>query len=96
MGDNVFCRCERLKHVTFAKGNQLEKIGKCCFGGSGIEEITLPSTLKEIGNGTFDSCTSLKRIYVEDGCEANLINVRAPDSTCVIPLSTARIGDVSL
>ena len=36
--------CENLKDVEIPEG--VEQIGKWCFFGSKIEEITLPSTLK--------------------------------------------------
>ena len=76
--DNAFCWCDELMRVTFAKDSKLEKIGECCFYWSGIEEIKLPSTLKEVGDGTFNDCYSLEKIYVEDGCEASLVNTSAP------------------
>ena len=45
----------------------MEYIGKYCFYFSGIEEITLPSTLKEISKGAFDCC-GLRTVLVEEGC----------------------------
>ena len=82
--------------MTFVEGSKLERIGKYCFDGSGIEETTLPRTLREIGYGVFDKCDNLKTIYVEDGCEASLIDARVPNSTCVISLSTTLFGGVSI
>ena len=38
------------------------------FQNSGIEEITLPSTLKKIDRYTFSGCNSLKTIYVKSSC----------------------------
>ena len=49
----AFRGCKKLKRVTFAKNSGLKKIGYRCFHGSGIEDITLPRTLKEIGEATF-------------------------------------------
>lgn len=46
----------------------MEHIGKECFEGSGIEEITLPSTLKEIGEDTFDCCFDLRTVWVGKDC----------------------------
>ena len=46
----------------------MEYIGRACFCFSGIEEITLPSTLKEIDEKAFEYCQRLKTIWVEEGC----------------------------
>ena len=46
----------------------LEKIGASCFSNSGIKEIQLPRTLKEIGEDVFKYCKSLNTVWVEDGC----------------------------
>ena len=78
----------------FEEGTKLEKIGYDCFRNSGLEEITLPKTLKEINMWAFNDCTSLKTIYVEDGCEANLSSLKLPDSTQVGPLPETMVGGV--
>ena len=65
--------------MTFAEDSKLERIGEDCFRGSGIEEIQLPSTLKEIGDGAFYECNNLKTVYVEDGCEVSLVDTYLPD-----------------
>lgn len=52
----------------------MEYIGKDCFKDSGIEEITLPNTLREIGENVFNTCPNLKIVRVEKGC---VINVKA-------------------
>ena len=82
--------------MVFAEGSLLERIGNNCFCHSGIEEIMLPGTLKEIGTGTFYKCDNLKTIYVENGCEASLANACVFDSTSIVTLSTAFVGGVSI
>ena len=54
--------------MIFASGSRLERIGWGCFRGSGIEEIVLPGTLREICGRAFESCSSLRTVHVEDGC----------------------------
>ena len=61
----------------------MEYIGGKCFENSGIEEIALPRTLKEIDENLFDGCTKLKTVWVEDGCAVDvksyvgeIVNVR--------------------
>ena len=38
------------------------------FQNSGIEEITLPATLKSLYAYTFSDCRNLKTVWVERGC----------------------------
>ena len=55
--------------MTFAEGSQLEKIGKNCFYGTGIEEFLAPQSLREIENGVFTTCKSLRRVVLNEGLE---------------------------
>ena len=65
----------------FEEGSKLEDIGWDCFKNSGLEEIRLPKSLKNVGYGAFQNCRNLRTIYVEDGCEADLDLTEVPDST---------------
>ena len=65
----MFCCCEDLIRIEIPSG--VEYIRKNCFWFSRIEEITLPSTLKEIDEEAFD-CSSLKIVFVEDGCTLDI------------------------
>ena len=73
----------------------LEKIGDQCkglhcsgaFGGIGVKEITLPSTLKQIDQHTFKNCKSLKTIYVWNGCKADISRLLISESAQVVRLS---------
>ena len=49
-----------------------------------FEEITLPSTLKEIGQCTFKDCRCLKTIYVKSGCKADLSQLDKPSSAQIV------------
>ena len=80
----------------FEEGSKLEKIGGYCFQNSGLEEITLPKTLQDVGWCVFHDCKDLRTIYVEDGCEISLADAGVPDSASVIPLSTALVGCASI
>ena len=79
IGKGAFTRCWSLKRVVLNEGvealkdhddNSHDYLGT--FYNSGIAEITLPGTLKEIGKYTFSKCFSLKTIYVKGGCRATL------------------------
>lgn len=67
-----------------------------CFTESGLEEITLPRSLKEIGGNAFEECHGLRTIYVEDGCEATLSCAQMPPSTRVELATEIEIGGVPL
>lgn len=57
------------------EGLEMLKSGNCTSGvfeRTSIEEITLPSTLKEISSRTFKGCSNLRTIYVKRGCQADL------------------------
>ena len=54
--------------MVFREGSRLEKIGEECFGFSGIEEIELPGTVREIGRDAFGYCSDLRVIFAEDDC----------------------------
>ena len=67
--DNAFQDTKELRRVTFRKGSRLEKIGMCCFAGSGIEEFRAPPGLREIGAGAFELCENLKLVSLNEGLE---------------------------
>ena len=69
MTDDIFMGCKRLKHVTFAKDSQLERIGNNCFYGTGIEEFLAPQSLRGIGDGAFSDCKNLRRAVLNEGLE---------------------------
>ena len=51
IGDDAFLGCESLKGIQLPDG--LEKIGAWCFYESGLEEIVLPASTKEVGKSAF-------------------------------------------
>ena len=46
IGNWVFCNCTNLKNILFPDG--LETIGRGCFERSGLEEVTLPASVKNV------------------------------------------------
>ena len=52
--------------------NGIEYIGSECFRDSGVEEIMLPATLREISKSTFTDCRKLKTVWVEEGCAVDV------------------------
>ena len=54
------------------------------FENSGLEEITLPGTLKKIDRRTFSGCNSLRTIYVKSGCQADFSRLDLPSSVEIV------------
>lgn len=66
------------------------------FQESGIEEVTLPKTLREAGPYAFADCEGLSTISVEEGCAACLYREGMPEMTIVQSLSATLTGDKRL
>ena len=94
IGNDAFSTYKALRHIALAEGSKLEEIGSDCFSESGLEEVMLPKTLKEIGYGAFDECKHLKSIRVEEGCEASLLHVREPESVIIGPPPETMTGSM--
>jgi len=60
VGEYAFDGCAKLTHITFPAG--LTHIGRAAFVRSGLESITLPSTVVHLGMNIFYDCDDLKRI----------------------------------
>ena len=69
----TFESCKSLKSIEIPKG--VECIGEYCFCDSGIEEVSLSNTLKEIGKEAFKGCENLKIVWVGDDFALDLANV---------------------
>ena len=63
---SVFEDCKNLQNITLP--NSLESIGKRCFCDSEIKEITVLHAIKRIGECTFNVCSNLRTLWVEEGC----------------------------
>lgn len=62
--DEAFWRCTALRKVTLPEG--IEYIGDRAFAQCPIDEITIPSTVTEIGYAAFGMCDSLKEVTVPE------------------------------
>lgn len=52
--------------MTFAKGSRLERIGVDCFSKSGLEEITIPSSVTFVESNAFSGCESLRAVIFSE------------------------------
>ena len=73
----------------------LEELGDWCKGphcirafcSSRIEEITLPSTLREIDVHTFECCKNLRTIYTKNNSKIDISQLIIPASAQIVILS---------
>ncbi len=61
IGYGAFCYCKNLESVVIPEG--VTKIGGDVLHMSSVEELTLPSTIKEFTRGSFWYCDNLWNIY---------------------------------
>ena len=81
--EKTFADCRNLRNVEIAEGT--ERIEYECFRGSRLEEITLPSTLKEMGSDVFRDCSDLETVWVEEGCALD-VREHVADSVVILPV----------
>ena len=88
----AFAGCHKLKRVALNEGLLVLRDDDGphytgVFERTEIVEITLPSTLKEIGKFTFYDCYSLMTIYVKSGCQVDFSEIHRPKSAKVVYLA---------
>ena len=63
LADNAFCECKNLESIDL--NNTAEIWGSVFFGCTELKSITIPSTVKSIGDCAFGNCTSLKTMTID-------------------------------
>lgn len=72
IGDYAFRSCGSLGVITFAEGGKLESIGDYAFYDcNSLETVTIPNTVKYIGEQAFYNAYSLKAMNFEEGNTEN-------------------------
>lgn len=71
IGNNIYCientafaRCGKLESIELP--NSLYSIGEGAFTKSGIETVTVPNSVKEMGENVFKDCSSLHAVILPD------------------------------
>ena len=67
IGQEAFYGCTDLKNITFP--DSLETIGLGAFWESGLERVTLPSSLRVLAQAAFAECKNLKTAVLNEGLE---------------------------
>lgn len=98
VGASAFFGCERLKSVRLNEGLASLGVGDTCdekelegyaFAKSGLESVTLPSTLRTLLKNTFWACERLSKVEFAEGLEmigrgafeeSGLVDVNLPAS----------------
>ena len=62
VGEWAFGDCNKLTTVTF--GDNVKKIGECCFQRTAITSINFNKNIEEIDNCVLDACESLKTLTI--------------------------------
>ena len=73
----VFCDCRSLRHVAFAPGSMLERIGSGSFSSTKIEKIVISKGVTEIRECAFENCEHLKQVVFEESSELQIIGEHA-------------------
>ena len=62
MGECCFRWFSHLRRVTFGPSSSLERIGVSCFEWSGIEEVFISNSVRELCDRCFERCSRLRRV----------------------------------
>ena len=77
IGREAFYGCRCLRTIDLPNG--LEEIGLRVFRESGLESITMPSSVRTICQSAFCKCPNLKRVMLNEGLEVLGTDEYAPD-----------------
>lgn len=67
IGHSSFSREQCINKVVIGEG--VESIADLAFSNSSITSVSIPSTVKYIGNRSFYSCTNMKEISIKNGAK---------------------------
>ena len=94
---NAFNGCSNLKTLSFNSRSILETIGADAFKGTGIGEISLPSTVRHIEEGAFNGCSSLTTVSFNSDSKLESIGADAfrgaGISKIILPSTVRRVED---
>ncbi len=77
VGKFSFYNCSKLENVIFAEDGALEVIGWGAFGYTGLQEITIPATVKVIDRYAMYYCAELKAVNFAENSKIALLDAYA-------------------
>jgi hypothetical protein len=85
-----------LRGIAFENSSRLERLSVRCFAGSGLISISIPSSVKVIGEKSFHQCRSLTSVTIEAASVLDRIEQSAFESTAlrsiVVPRTVLFLG----
>ena len=63
--------------MNFGSCSSLERIGVECFARSGVEEVSIPDSVRELCDGCFERCESLRCVNFGSSSSLERIGFRA-------------------
>ena len=88
VGDYSFRNFSAAKEIVFS--STIRSIGKSAFTGCGVGTLSIPASVTSIGEGAFESCSSITSLVWPEGVKSlgngvfrgcsGLVDVRMPDS----------------
>ena len=73
IGANAFIN-KNITSVDFSAAANLQSIGSCAFSTNpNLTSITIPASVRSIGNRAFNSCVALERLEFQEGSELTTI-----------------------
>ena len=91
IGRFAFFGCSVLTEVDLSKCTSLKSIGDQVFSDSGLESITLPSSLTKIGYSEFSGCSGLTTIRIEATTPPTLPYDAIPSNVTTIEVPSASV-----
>ena len=76
IGKRAFCGCRGLRTVCLPEG--LEVLDEKCFAYSGLEEVTVPASVREIGREVFLGCKRLREARVASAAASRALERTLP------------------
>ncbi|MBQ4064805.1 MAG: leucine-rich repeat domain-containing protein, partial [Clostridia bacterium] len=97
VGAYAFSGCTEVATVSLS--STITSVGGYAFAGTSVKKITLPASLKAVGDGAFDGCHLLGSVTLPDGLESiGSYAFRAPNAltSLHIPEAVGFIGDCAV
>ena len=73
--------------MTFGSSSSLEWVGVSCFELSGVEEVSIPDSVRELCDGCFKECESLRHVTFGSSSSLERIGVSCFEGTGVEAVS---------
>lgn len=94
--DYAFGGQKKLNRINFASGRKLDRIGNYAFAGTAVTKLTMPASVKTIGNNAFRECGTLTQLTFNGNAVSSIGEnafIEHNLTEIVIPASCTYIGN---